>query len=427
MSNAQIIIQQHKDSVGARSRQLRARLRPVMGITWNMRGRRFVPLGTATMMVMSYHPQRIELTAVTAEVDSRGLISYGNVKMSHNFAICPQTGGRWKALDPRDHDDPSVTGRDRPNASWVRLALGVDAQCVDGAASPHELPVVPQLPHFWAGFRNKEGCTPAVTTAAVATLLEALGESPSRAASMAVSEKSELLSRHWNDLWVGPDAKGNPTGYWLIRTEFVGRLRQASKLYEDFSNMLGVDCPNPTLGLVDVKFANPARRCAAKRGVDLSNLSEDQIQYLVGDMRQELGEHRKVFNESEIRRLIECPDQPVTLPFRDGAMVDLLVDDIVEQIRRVVLIRHPELYDSLTTEDILTAIEHADQPMRVAGACPIQVLAWNTEMEPADAFRFSSRVLGRPGVAAELWPGEAFEASKGGRNARRMGATAAAR
>lgn len=446
----------HFNRIVRRPGWLQDMLMPLWGITWNLRGRTRCRLGNASMMAMSYHPAveksyMIELLCVTAQTDpTAGIVHYSDICMAHDFSLNPYPGARNRVLDPRDEGDKSVRRNDRPNGSWVRLAIDLDRLACLAIDQNWRLPAVPQLPQFLAGFPAKE---PVTVTQAMRDRISVLLTRPVQEINrMTVEDLTPLAAREWDSLWQAPWTAGNDSNLWLIDAKYVNDFTNAVHLYEDFSKLVGLRCPNPVREIKQIQFTNPVRSCAQREGIDLDGVlsvisrgedgerlqvieqidepydftiegasyenvapmtptrftcSYDEAVDTLLRMRQgvqnALGVYANKFSPEEIEYATNNPDHPMVLHVEDAGK-QLHVDDALRLMRQQLKTR-PLIMEGTTDDDLKRALANPNADLTASQACRSQIMRRDVRMAPADAFMFSPQTLGRDRVYANLWAG----------------------
>jgi hypothetical protein len=156
------------------------------------------------------------------------------------------------------------------------------------------------------------------------------------------------------------------------------------RIYEDFSNMLGVPTRNPARGVSPFQLPNPAADVLARYRVDASQdfnqpLSEELITELKRAMREAIGAAAESFEDEEILDAITSPERPLVSWRR-----------VLRKLRSRLT---PYFSECSTDDDLLRAARNPDDPLIASGACKVQVLQ-RMESED-DALRFSADELGR--------------------------------
>jgi|GEM_PF-4439113 len=423
------LAKQHFNRVVRRPERKRKPLHTLLGVTWNLRGKTFLPLGKASMMAMSSHPdptarngEVIELLCVCAQFDPKdGSIHYSDVRMAHDFKKNPHVGARGRILDPREEREAVKKG-DCPNASWVRLGLELDRARDRAAQQNWKLPVVPTLPTFYAGYSAMSAIDMEMSHALKQRIAAHMQKSLSEIGQMDDGELDMLAKAEWPSLWKAPHTGGNPTGLWLIDAAFTTQLGRASQLFEDFSEMVGVDCWNPTRDIQAIEFANPAIQLATDAGFDLVaslamidageveteegvtayDVSVDNILAMRPLLRAYLGEHAKHFDDTELDTATIEHDKPITLVIED-VLGTLGAVDAVRMARQQLETTRPLFAAGTTDEDLLAALKNPDGPLFSSLTCQLQVMKWDPRLGPEEAFSFSSDDLGRERVFSKLW------------------------
>lgn len=461
----------HMNRIANRPGKLRQALQSVWGVTWNLRGRKMVRLGTASMMVMSYHHELhgshnpIELLCVTGGLDPvTGTIDYSQIRMAHDFNRTPYSGARERVLDPRDEGTLDIRRGDRPNGSWVRLAFEVDRSATRAVEQNWKLPTIPSLPRFYAGFTSMSAINMEITPALIREIAHHMGRSVEYVETLGEQVILSLGATHWPDMWWSPGTEGNDTGMWLINTAFVTKLDQTPHIFEDFSGMIGVEVWNPIRAITHIQLRNPALECATEQGINLiammaaiTNGSDacdvvvnetadethdayrgdatvlpmtptqfvcsyddavDQMFLLRNCMRGTLGVYSRHFSDEQLNIALMRPKQQLQLPLTDAAK-DLQMEDAVALCRQHLEKERPLVSAGTTDDDLRNAIMNPDAPLFASEMCQIQILRRDARHSPEESFDFNPQALGRDRVQARLWAGNGWtpRGGKGGTHA----------
>ena len=270
----------------------------------------------------------------------------------------------------------------------------MDLQCLRKTDARSRLPAVPYLPQILLGFAPEAPPqfedTPALRALAAAELdmpVELLG-----------SNGEILLERLLQDVWerqiLPADAVDNVTGLTLISGDLCTQARSALRIFEDFTNLLGVPTWNPVRGADPFQVQNPAAEILLQHGVDMTQdfrqpIVDEVIVELVRKMRESVGPVSDLFTDEEIMDGITSPDLPLT------ARTNVLP---------VLRFRLSAYISACCTDgDLLRAAHHPDEPLFASGACKIQTLTLTADAGP-NAFTCSEQDLGRR-IHAELWQG----------------------
>lgn len=460
---------QHFNKIVRRNKKAKTALQPVWGVTWNLRGRLMVPLGSASMMAMSSHdaPQTrngetIELLCITPQVDpQKGEIHYSDVRMSHDFAKNPHEGARGRILDPRDEGTPCKEG-DKPNGSWVRLAMELDRHRVRSTEQNYMLPTAPALPKFWAGFSSMDAIDMEVTPALKRDIADHMQRSFDEVDAMPASEVMMLGRTHWPELWIAPGVEGNDTGLWLIPAQYTTKLARATRIFEDFSEMVGVDCWNPARDIKGVEINNPTRDCACSNSLDLDatlkviaagsepadvevaemidethdctidgdavpemtptvfasnyDAAVDAMLTLRNCIKAHLGEYADRFDDDDLNAIIMHPDEPIVMAIED-LEAELDAETAIKLMRQQLELTRPVFSEGTTDDDLRAALANPAAPLHASRMCKFQVLRRDVRIAPEDAFQFTPEMLERDRVHANLWRDPNWVADKktGGR------------
>lgn len=457
-NNVNPLVCQHAKKILRRGQQLRNALHHVWGITWNLRGRKLCRLGSASMMAMSYHPSErgdvIETLCVVAQTDPQsGVVHYSDIRMAHDFARSPCEGARDRVLDPREEGTRTNKAYERPNASWVRLALELDRQACRSVTNNWKLPVVPVLPTFYAGYTSMDAIDLEITPAMKRLIATHMGRSIGYLETLPEEDLKMLARAHWADLWIAPGIDMNDSNLWLINTDYTTQLVKSPRLYEDFSQMMGVDCFNPARELTEVYFHNPVRDCAETQGIDLDGTLaviragehaaavqvaesiDEQHDFLAGDydyddaepmtptefvcdydeavdrllllrncVRGTLGAYSQRFSDEEINFCVVNPDLKMKMNV-ESALYELGQETAVRLAREYLREHRPLVNAGATDADLVKALENPHAPLYASQLCGVQIMRRDTRIDAADAFRFDPLMLNRDRVYANIWAG----------------------
>lgn len=405
-------------------KKIHQELQHTIGITWNLRGKTFVPLGRAAMLVQSTHPSdtnrlgvTIEQACFNAQVDPRnGEIHYSNRRMSHDFAIVPYPGARGRVLDPREKTE---NRGEFANADWVRLGIDVHQVRVRACNANWRLDVIPQLPRFWAGFESINAVEMEVTDALMEDIAGHLQVPLTKVQAMDKSELVLLAKAHWPCLWKAPNTPGNETQYWLIEAKYLTKLDRAF-MFEDFSELVGVDTWNPAKTITGAVFSNQTRAIAEALNIKLaqlidvlnteteqsgdSNVDEaydekiDQamsdLEKLRNGLRESLGVYASLYTDEALTVAVMNPDEQFEIMLKD-----LQIEDVLTLMRIKLKESNPLLAEVVTDDELKAAVVNPEASLHVGAACRIQVLFRDTRRPPEDSmnFSFGDRVF------ADLW------------------------
>lgn len=432
--------QRHYRQIVCRPRALRQQLTSIWGMSWragdrqnSFLGRHIRPLGSALMMVqVSYSRanshEGIALFGVAAKVvPQTATITYDELRLFHDFSRVPAIGARGIVLDPGEERAGS-----RGNASWVRLGLEVDVLRRRAISWRYRLPVIPQLPEILLGFGRKETARFEITqelcrrgarrlvTNWNGDALRDLGQLDSeiREAQERVfiglpqAQQEELLRAAWEEAFIPPTDPTNSTGLWLLPHSLTTDVYRATRLFEDFSQLMGANVFNPARLLTEKSIPNPAVELAQGIGFDLrgdlatlARTSEGLPEYL--EIEQRLLDLVPVLraqtaaslaiSDLELLTAICQPDLPlVTEP-----ALDRLTEE--EQIRLMRSNLKPHISECCTDADLLAAVQCPNGPLWAAGLCQVQTLYRPPAIPLPEALLFSSELLGRSRVQATCW------------------------
>jgi hypothetical protein len=379
---------------------------------------------------------RVLVSCVTAQLSPSGDIIYGDVRLTHDASIRPKAHAKGRGLDPRPDKHPDRHKRgDKPNASWVELMLDLDEDIDDAVLKgEHLLPIAPNLPTFWAGFQNPTLAPPSMTATMLQLLADEKQLSVAAVAAMPRDIQLRMASEVWPSLWRKPHTENNLTGLYLIDVSFLpGPLRrQASKLYEDFSELVGVDSVNPATAVTEIKFPNIAKDTAKELGFDIANMVEiiaeateyapeasavnapakftaaeytaavERLDQLCAAMRDKAGDVAKFVTQDELLEAVLAPTTPMVVALKPGMLAALPQKEVVAMLRQLMEEYRPVLSKGTTNADLWAAAQRPDLPLHSSRAPKAQVLHRDTQLALEEALVFSSDQLGREGVRCVL-------------------------
>lgn len=429
----------HFKNIVKRPPHVFSKLYPIWALTFVTRGKMLAPLGSVSLQVISSQPdphnskrESIELTCLTAEVEhATGVVHFSRPRMSHDFGRNPQPGARKRVLDPREPDDPTVKSSDRPNADWVRWALDADKARSVAADNNYRLLASPQLPKIVLGFANPELVPFEVTTALQQEIANHMGQPLRHVEAMDLSVIATLGRAHWDELFTPPDHPTNRTGLYLIDAKFVSNFSRATRVYEDYSDLCGVDIWNPArdvarMGLTrDSIFPTSpqsASRLAELLGVlshtheaDVANAGEspNQVEAMENELLELLSEARKnlgcvagLFTDYQVLDFVNHPEQEV-LNFGKHDLVDKIGEEATAELLRSVLgTTRPHLLPYVDDSELVAAAQNLAAPLHVARLPRVQVLRRDLRVPIEDALKFGPQQLRQERVYGNFWPGD---------------------
>lgn len=451
----------HFNRVVKRPHKTATKLFPLWAITYVTKGKTLVPAGSVSIQVLSSQPdptnpkqENIELTCITGEVEHHaGITHFSRPRMSHNFARNPKPGARGRVLDPRDSDDPTVKKGDKPNADWVRWALDADKARLAAVDQNHRLPVAPELPAIVVGFANPELVPFQMSLRLKKDVAAHMGRSLSHVDEMDPETLEVLARAHWDGLFKAPGSEGNDTGLWLINAEYISNFSRATRIYEDYSNLVGCNVWNPArdvakMGLTregvfgKVNIARILEIMEALSKTDAADADvpadtegkspvevlEDEFLALIEEIRTNMGYTAPLFDDMQIIDFINHPEREI-LEFGKHDLAEKLGEEnTVTLLRGVLELTRPHLLPYVSDAELVSAAKNLGAPLFAAKLPRVQVLRRDLRVPMEDAFRFTPETLGRERVYANMWPGdwspkaeyvEAYDAARPRRNRRR--------
>lgn len=421
----------HQKRFKNRTPALCQKLQALWGLTWRLRGKRYQRLGDASAMVMSYRPNHIELSCVTAGVNTETrMIEYNRPRMSHDFSRAPVPGGTGRVLDP----NPDFTrGRptDRPNGSWCELAMDVDAVATKLASDPWNLPVIPELPVFCVGVYDKQAIQIEDSHSVRMVLVEQLGCEPRQVFEMPKAERDTHIARIWDSLWTPPNE--DTDGQWLLPVVFCPtQWRQQPQIWEDFSQLVGRRLTNP-VRIMKHPSLSALAHCMQTVLAEMAPKKERVIETC--DTTAPYGCSTPLYSE---------PMTPTVFssPYDDA--IDDMTAAIAQSCRKGVPVTFQCVYDAVknpdqwipsvwtralmrqwlqknrgddvaaavTDADLDNAMRHPEDALVVSNLAKIQIMALSSA-PLTEALQFNAVALARPGVSANFHVGEDWTPRKG--------------
>jgi hypothetical protein len=346
----------------------------------NFLGKEVRPVGAAVLVALAYGQasdssrRSIPVRGFRAAPRPDGSVSYGGDNESvfdFDAASVPRPGARSKTLDPAR------------NPSIVELVQRMDRTCQNQAVRCGKLPRVPRLPRILLGF--PPGSPPAYeeTPALRRAAAKALGVPLDRLGTNGSVLMERLLRDTWEQSFIPADAMGNTTGHLLISAELCTQARQALRIYEDFSELLGLPTWNPAREVTPLELCNPALAVLEAFDVDLKkpsaleDLTQDKLDAMQLAMRAELGTTEAFLSEAEICDALVCPEKPI-------AAWRCALSTLRGKLS-------PYVSECTTDEDLLQAARQPHEPLLASGGCRIFVL----ERASSYGLNFDSDRLGR--------------------------------
>lgn len=421
-NNNHPLTQKHYRRIGTRNESQVGRMAPLWSLAFLTRGKSLVPLGGTSLQVMSEHAGNnglvIEVTCVTGDIQhSKCDVNFGCIRMSHDFAKPPFPRASGRVLDPRETGDASAKPHEKPNAGWVRWAFDSFRAREIALSRSQQLPAVPDLPRIMVGFASMELVPFTMTTALHQVLAGHLGRS---AESLPTDGSLQPVAESlWPELFLAPGDAHNNTGLYLIDHAFITDASQATRIYEDYSQMRGTDSWNPARDIPETGFINPLWGMANKAEViglvdELMTTAADdpaveeknaKLQGILAEMKDSLGESGALFDEGDLLDAIASKKEDLVYPHVGKVLEKLGEAGTVRLLRNVLGLRRPHLLPYVTDSDLLAAAHAPAAPLYISKLPQIQVMRRDLRVPLSEALRFSPSLLGRERLSASLWVG----------------------
>jgi hypothetical protein len=165
--------------------------------------------------------------------------------------------------------------------------------------------------------------------------------------------------------------------------EYVARAIDENMAWEDHRPVLGQMVSNPfhNLTTIDIKIANPARMILQRRNLARADVvTQDVLDEMVHEFCVESADMD--IPEDVIYDALLRPDAPVSIP----TPIDLVVRDKPEQFLESARNMLGALADSVTDEDILSAVKQPQQDMRASYRSQVQICAVESLQEPPEPY-----------------------------------------
>lgn len=338
-------------------------------------------VGTTTMIVLSYDPNRskpgrlaMPIRGFQAQAHPDGSVHLGGdagCLFLHDGSLIPRACRTRGAINAAR------------NPTLVQTLLRLDRACKSQIGRLDRLPQVPQLPRILLGFAPNEPPEFEDSPALRRLAAEELGIPVERLGA----NGSVLLDRLLRDLWqrhlILPSGPGNSTGKLLVDAELCSQARRALEIYEDFTDLVGAHTWNPAQEIKLRELDNPAKDVLCRHDIDTSQnfnqyFSDELIERLELAMREAIGPVQTHFTLEEILDALTNPDQPLVGHAHSLAKLrSSLSTDVAE---------------CCTDDDLVRATWDPSQPLLASGASRVQVLS--TRQVP-DVFRFQPEDLRR--------------------------------
>jgi hypothetical protein len=226
-------------------------------------------------------------------------------------------------------------------------------------------------------------------------------------AAMPKDDLSTMAKAHWPELWIAPGTGNNTSKLWLIPAKYTTKLQQA-KLFEDFSELVGVDIWNPARDIPGVQIANPIKDLAETTQISLRaiiNPTEDEVEAdvleLVGtlraSLREYLGPYSEKFSDDALNAAIFTPDEPLFFAC-ENLVEELSAADVITLMRSKIMATRPLFNAGITDEDIMAAAAKPEAPLHASRLCQFQAMFCDVNTPVEHRFQFTDG-----NVCVNLW------------------------
>jgi hypothetical protein len=348
--------------------------------------RRLLPIGSATMIVMTYEPRAataaelsMPFCGFTASAKPDGSVLYGGENgqlFQYDASLAPCPEGSRGAINA--FHEPRL----------VELVLRLHHTC-RWRLHKSWLPDVPRLPRILLSFAPNElpqfEDTPSLRNRAAIQLGMRVGQLGKNGPTLL----RRLLEDVWQQHLIQPDAPENPTGTLLVDAELCTQARRPLAVYEDFRELVGQHVWNPILGTGLLRVDNPARQVLRRFNIDTTQdfnqfFPEELIAKIQQAMRDAIGVTQHRLTREEILDGLMSPEEPIT--------------GYVACLPRMRARLGPSISECTSNDDLLRAARNPDRPLLASDACRIQVLR-SRAVAGMDRLHFTPEVLRRRIVA----------------------------
>jgi len=339
-------------------------------------GKAMRPLGAARWIVLRYvhatgkngckkvvmplcgYTTRIE--PATARINLGGS---ANNEFAYDFSLQPWCGAKSRIVDPMR------------NPSLALIALDMHKLCQRATERRHVLDTQPQLPQYVLGFAAK----PEMVDSAPLRqrIADHMGRPRKYVDSLGEEALHPLLQAEWDSVIVPPGQADNDSSLFRIPNQFYPNAKNALRIWEDHSELLGVEIRNPVLDLLDgrYKIANPTRRVAKKAKISLAHdaidaMDDEKQRELIKLVRDALGVDGDLVSDGDIAGGILAPKEPIVPSAAKDALKEIPDDRLIKVMKRLAG-RHA---DACRESDLLEAARNPGKRLFAAGLERIQPL-----------------------------------------------------
>ncbi len=367
--------------------------------TGHFLGKALRPVGAAVLCIQhyAYHTYgrgenvridpNVPLLGFRARAHADGSIDYDESVFQYDAKRRTYPGARGRVIDPER------------NPSLLNLSMAMHRAVMRNSHETHRLPIKPTFPRVMLAFAPDDVPTYEETPALQHLAARRLGIPVGRLGTKDPLLLERLLHDLWEEQLRAVDAPGNDTGYVLVDAEFCSHARKALRVYEDFSQLLGVVTWNPARDVLRSERPNPAASVLKLAGIDYrqpdwqeGQIGMDTMDALEAAMRRALGPGSEMFAQEDIYDALANPNQKANASKSAKQMLAAMGEDVVIRHMRSLL---PELIvEGCTDDDLRAAAQNPAGPLIASGLCQVQVIYMQGVVEE-EAFNFSPDILGR--------------------------------
>ena len=250
-------------------------------------GKLLRPIGSSVLVLLAYESDeadpftlRMPLRGFRMDFQVDGSASYCHSDPVFDFDVVgrPKKQAYGNRLDPYR------------NPSLVDLALRMNEACAHRRNKPRCL--VPKFPRILLGFAPDQSPRFEDTAALRRIAASRLGLPISKLRRHGELLLTRLLEDVWQDQLILPGQKFNHTGLVLIDVELCSQVRSSLQVFENFSELVGVQTWNPARVVKPICVANPAGQVLREYAIDATQdfcqyISAETVDAMVARMRGE--------------------------------------------------------------------------------------------------------------------------------------------